>query len=139
VLEAQFYSYRFGAVIADTHSFIERVLAQNNETADMDGVTRQQGTVRARQVRVRQVDGEKRVVLADPGGEQQRSLPFHGDGDAREVARVEVEKPFRRLAQGLSVTVVVEDKEAVAAFERARTIEGKGCRRSGGDGELLIL
>ena len=75
---------------------------------------------RVEQILVGEVAGERRVVVAQGGGEQERTLALDREIEAGQVARVAMEQACGAARTGKRVPIVIEDSERVSILKRPR-------------------
>jgi hypothetical protein len=84
---------------------------------------------KAHEIGIGEVAGQHRIVVAQGGTEQDRAQSVDGEIQMRKVARVAVIQPLRTARSGDCIPAMIEDREAVPMFQRARPALMKRCRR----------
>ena len=123
---------RLRAVIVHDQALVAGGIPQAHAAEDVDGPAVDQAAIRERDVRVREVDGKRRVVVADRGTEQQRAPVGEAQPEARQVAgvaMVDAVDARHARARALDVAEAVEDRERVTVLQHARAVvDARRCR-----------
>src|SRR5688572_12229909 len=131
-LELQQQLERIIAVIVDIEALVARSVPEAHRAIDVHGPPRNDRGALARNVRIRQVDGEQGVVVLDHRAEEQRPGSGEPQAKSRQVTRVAVVHAiYTEVAdtRAFHVAKTVEDRKGIAMLQDSRAIVDAGRRR----------
>ena len=83
---------RLVAIIAHAEPLIGGATPQEDGAQDMDAVLLHKDTLAVHQIRIGQIDEERRIIVAQVGAEQERRLVVHQEFETRQVPRILVKQ-----------------------------------------------
>ena len=107
------------AVILQTDPLIGGSAPQEDGAHDVQHVLLQDDTAIAIDVGIGEVDGQRRIVIAQVGAQQQRLHRIQHQFEAGEITGVGVEQAVRSAGGCADIAVTVEHGECVVMLERA--------------------
>src|SRR5205814_1918341 len=87
-----------------------RRVADENRAKDMDRVLRQNQVIVEINIRIREVDRQRRIVIANVRSEQQRLHAVEQQFKLGDVSRVAVKQPIGPAGGGADIAVAVDHK-----------------------------
>ena len=107
------------AVVLQADALIGRSAPQEYRPHDMQHVLRQHDPFLAVDVRIGEIDGEDRVVVAQVGAEQQGLHVVQQKFEPRQIASVGVEQSVGTSRGRADIAVLVENDEGIVVLQRA--------------------
>ena len=105
------------AVVADRETLIGSVAQEENGANDVHRVFRQHQMVLEIGIRVCEVDGEQRAVVAHVRSQRQRLRAIEQEFQVREESRVAMKQAVRPAGRGADVAVAIEHDERIVVFQ----------------------
>ena len=107
------------AVILQADALIGGAAPQEDRAHDVQRVLLQHQPAVAVDVGIGEIDGQRRIVVAQIGAEQQRLDVVEHHLEPGEIARIGVEQAVGPAGRGADVAMAVEHDEGVVVLERA--------------------
>ncbi len=110
---------RPGGEVAHRNALEAGAVIEEFRAPEMDEVVLQRGVTAEFQVGIGEVTDQRRIVVAQDRGQQQRARALQAEREAGEVARVAVIEPLRAAHFRGQVAIGVEHREGVVVLQRA--------------------
>ena len=107
------------AVILQSDALIGRAAPQENRAHDVQRILLQRQPAVAVHVGIGEVDGQRRIVVAQIGAEQQRLDFVEHHLQPGEIARIGIEQAVGPAGRGADIAVAVQHDKGVVVLERA--------------------
>ena len=117
--QRQIETRRQVAVILQADALIGGAAPQEDRAYDVQHVLLQHEPAVAIDVGIGEVDGQRRIVVAQIGAEQQRLHLVEHHFEPGEIARIGIEQAVGPAGGGADIAVAVEHDEGVVVLERA--------------------
>ena len=106
-------------MILQGDALVGRAAPQENRAHDVQRVLLQHQPAVAVHVGIGEVDGQRRIVIAQIGAEQQRLDFVEHHLQPGEIARIGVEQTVRPAGRGADIAMAVQHDEGIVVLERA--------------------
>jgi len=118
------------AVILQTHALIGRSTPQEHRSHDVKHVFRQHDPPLAVDVGVGEIDGKRRVVVAQVGAQQQRLHLVQEKFEPRQITGIGIEQAVGTARGRTDITMAVEHDEGIIVLQRTSRSRGRAGHRN---------
>lgn len=113
---------RKGIVILDREMFEAARFPQETGTTNVNEIVLEdQLAASVVEIRIRQIAGHRCVIVPHGRAQQHWPLPSYREVEVREITCILMENSFGAARAGKHVAIMIEHRESVAVFERARS------------------